>query len=86
MASATNGIPTPNGGTHEGGLRSGVVKAVRNFIETHGRTPKGVSLTAEDIRWWFDLAIDGVGNRRPSNWASALGEVLIDEAQPLGSV
>ena len=45
-----NGIPTPQGGTHEAGLRSGVVKAVRNYIETHGLTPKGVTLTAEDIR------------------------------------
>jgi DNA gyrase subunit B len=45
-----NGIPTPNGGTHEAGLKSGVVKAVRNYIETHALTPKGVTLTAEDIR------------------------------------
>jgi DNA gyrase/topoisomerase IV subunit B len=45
-----NGIPTANGGTHEGGLRSGIVKAVRNYIETHSLGPKGVTLTAEDIR------------------------------------
>ena len=38
------------GGTHEAGFKSGLVKAVRNFIETHGLTPKGVSMTAEDIR------------------------------------
>jgi DNA gyrase/topoisomerase IV subunit B len=50
IRSYVNGIPTANGGTHEAGLRSGVVKAVRNYIETHGLTPKGVSLTAEDIR------------------------------------
>jgi DNA gyrase subunit B/topoisomerase-4 subunit B len=50
VKSYVNGIPTKNGGTHENGLKSGVVKAVRNFIETHGLTPKGVSLTAEDIR------------------------------------
>ncbi len=50
VRSYVNGIPTPNGGTHEAGLRSGLVKAVRNYIETHGLTPKGVSLTAEDIR------------------------------------
>src|ERR1700738_1148883 len=50
VRSYVNGIPTPNGGTHEAGLRSGVVKAVRNFIETHDLTPKGVTLTAEDIR------------------------------------
>jgi DNA gyrase/topoisomerase IV subunit B len=50
VLSFVNGIPTPNGGTHEAGLRGGMVKAVRNYIETHSLTPKGVSLTAEDIR------------------------------------
>jgi DNA gyrase/topoisomerase IV subunit B len=50
LRSYVNGIPTPNGGTHEAGVRSGVVKAVRNYLETHGLTPKGVTLTAEDIR------------------------------------
>jgi DNA topoisomerase IV B subunit len=50
IRSYVNGIPTNLGGTHEAGLRSAVVKAVRNYIETHGLTPKGVSLTAEDIR------------------------------------
>src|SRR5947208_2443570 len=50
VRSYVNGIPTPQGGTHEAGLRSGVVKAVRNYIETHGLAPKGVTLTAEDIR------------------------------------
>ena len=50
VKSYVNGIPTRNGGTHEAGFKAGVVKAVRNYIETHGLTPKGVSLTAEDIR------------------------------------
>ncbi|HYX90864.1 MAG TPA: DNA topoisomerase IV subunit B [Myxococcaceae bacterium] len=50
VRSYVNGIPTSAGGSHEAGLRSGVVKAVRNYIETHDLTPKGVSLTAEDIR------------------------------------
>ncbi len=45
-----NSIPTPFGGTHEAGLRAGVGKAIRNFIETHNLAPKGVSITAEDIR------------------------------------
>jgi len=50
VKSYVNGIPTANGGTHEAGLKAGVVKAVRNYIETHGLTPKAVTLTAEDIR------------------------------------
>ncbi|MBN8466599.1 type IIA DNA topoisomerase subunit B [Corallococcus exiguus] len=50
IRSYVNGIPTNLGGTHEAGLRAAIVKAMRNYIETHGLTPKGVSLTAEDIR------------------------------------
>jgi DNA gyrase subunit B/topoisomerase-4 subunit B len=50
LRSYVNGIPTGSGGTHENGLRAGVGKAVRNYIETHDLTPKGVTLTAEDIR------------------------------------
>jgi DNA gyrase/topoisomerase IV subunit B len=50
IRSYVNGIPTGQGGTHEAGLRGAVVKAVRNYIETHDLTPKGVTLTAEDIR------------------------------------
>src|SRR3954467_14111554 len=50
VRSYVNGIPTGSGGTHENGFRSGLGKAVRNFIETHNLSPKGVTLTAEDIR------------------------------------
>lgn len=45
-----NGIPTPSGGTHENGFRGGLVKAVRNYLGTHEVLPKGVNLSAEDIR------------------------------------
>lgn len=45
-----NGIPTPFGGTHEAGLKSAIVKAVRNYINVHELTPKGLTLTAEDTR------------------------------------
>ena len=50
LRSYVNGIPTGSGGTHETGVRAGLGKAVRNFIETHNLTPKGVTLTADDIR------------------------------------
>jgi DNA gyrase subunit B len=50
LRSYVNGIPTGSGGTHESGLRAGIGKAVRNFIETHNLSPKGVTLVAEDIR------------------------------------
>src|SRR5690606_27301739 len=50
LRSYVNGIPTPSGGTHENGLRAGVAKAVRNYIDVHKLAPRGVNLTAEDIR------------------------------------
>lgn len=45
-----NGIPTVYGGTHEAGLKSAIVKAVRNYINVHDLTPKGLTITAEDTR------------------------------------
>jgi len=50
LRSYVNGIPTGSGGTHENGLRAGLGKAVRNYIDTHNLSPKGVTLIAEDIR------------------------------------
>ena len=50
VKSYVNGIPTGSGGTHENGLRAGIGKAIRNFIDTHNLSPKGVTLSADDIR------------------------------------
>ncbi len=50
VRSFVNGIPTASGGTHENGLKSGIVKAVRNYLATHELLPKNVGVTAEDIR------------------------------------
>jgi len=50
VRSYVNGIPTASGGSHENGFRSGVGKALRNYIETHKLTPKGVTLSSEDLR------------------------------------
>ena len=50
LRSYVNGIPTASGGTHENGLRAGIGKGVRNFIETHALAPKGVTVTSDDIR------------------------------------
>ena len=47
--SYVNLIPTPNGGTHESGLRDGLYSAVKNFVEMHSLLPKGVKLTPEDV-------------------------------------
>ncbi len=45
-----NGIPTPSGGTHENGFKAAINKAVRNFMAAKKIEPKGVTITAEDIR------------------------------------
>ncbi|MFM2002311.1 MAG: gyrase subunit [Planctomycetota bacterium] len=50
VRSYVNGIPTGDGGTHENGFRSGLTKAVRNYVDTHGLTPRGVKISHEDIR------------------------------------
>ncbi|MEM1027086.1 MAG: DNA topoisomerase IV subunit B [Planctomycetota bacterium] len=50
LRSYVNGIPTGSGGSHEAGLRAAINKAVRNFIDTHKLTPRGVKITPDDIR------------------------------------
>jgi DNA gyrase/topoisomerase IV subunit B len=50
IRSYVNGIRTSSGGTHENGFKSGIAKAIRNFIETHDIKVKGVTISAEDIR------------------------------------
>lgn len=47
--SFVNLIPTPAGGTHESGLRSGVFEAVKNFAERLNLVPKNLKLEADDI-------------------------------------
>jgi topoisomerase-4 subunit B len=43
-----NTIPTPEGGTHEAGLRSAITKGIRNFGELTGNK-KASEVTAEDV-------------------------------------
>jgi DNA gyrase subunit B len=50
IRSYANGIPTGSGGTHENGFKQGLAKAIRNHMDTHKLTPKGVKVTADDIR------------------------------------
>jgi topoisomerase IV subunit B len=47
--SYVNLIPTPEGGTHVNGLRTGVADAVREFCEFRNLVPRGVKLTPEDV-------------------------------------
>ncbi|MCP4172787.1 MAG: type IIA DNA topoisomerase subunit B [Fuerstiella sp.] len=50
IRSYVNGIRTHGGGTHENGLKSGLTKAVRNYIDVHNFKPRGVTIAADDIR------------------------------------
>jgi DNA gyrase subunit B/topoisomerase-4 subunit B len=50
VLSFVNGIPTGSGGTHEAGLKNGLTKAVRNYLNVQNLTPKGLTINAEDIR------------------------------------
>lgn len=47
--SFVNLIPTPQGGTHEAGLKDGIFQALKSFIEQHSLSQKGVKLIGDDI-------------------------------------
>jgi DNA gyrase subunit B len=50
IRSYVNGIRTHAGGTHENGFKTAVSRAVKNHMEVHNLQPKGLAITAEDIR------------------------------------
>jgi topoisomerase-4 subunit B len=47
--SYVNLIPTPQGGTHVNGLRTGLTEAVREFCEFRNLLPRGVKLAPDDV-------------------------------------
>jgi len=47
--SYVNLIPTPLGGTHVSGLRTGLLDALREFCEFRNLLPRGLKLTSDDI-------------------------------------
>jgi len=57
VQSYVNGIPTTSGGAHENGIKSGVAKAVRNYLTTHNLVPRGLQISAEDT-FSDDLLLD----------------------------
>jgi topoisomerase-4 subunit B len=50
--SYVNLIPTPLGGTHINGLRTGLLYALKEFCDLRNIIPKGIKLSAEDL--WKD--------------------------------
>ena len=52
--SYVNLVPTPQGGTHVNGLRTGITNALREFCEFRNLLPRGVQLAPEDV--WDGLS------------------------------
>ena len=82
VMSYANGVRTSDGGSHENGLKSAVVKAVRAYMTAKKRTPKGVTLTAEDIREGL-VAILSTYIKEPQFQGQTKGRLSNPEAQSL---
>jgi topoisomerase-4 subunit B len=52
--SYVNLIPTPQGGTHVNGLRTGLTNALREFCEFRSLLPRGIAVAPEDV--WDGLS------------------------------
>lgn len=52
--SYVNLIPTPQGGTHVNGLRTGLTNSLREFCEFRNLLPRGVAIVPEDV--WDGLS------------------------------
>jgi len=52
--SYVNLVPTPQGGTHVNGLRTGLTNAMREFADFRSLVPRGVSIAPEDV--WDGLS------------------------------
>jgi len=49
MESYVNLIPTPQGGTHVNGLRTGLTNAIREFADFRNLVPRGINIAPEDV-------------------------------------
>jgi topoisomerase-4 subunit B len=49
IESYVNLVPTPQGGTHVNGFRSGLTEALREFCEFRSLVPRGIKLAPEDV-------------------------------------
>jgi topoisomerase-4 subunit B len=55
--SYVNLIPTPQGGTHVNGLRTGLTNALREFCDFRNLLPRGVALAPEDVWEGLDFVL-----------------------------
>src|SRR2546423_2299907 len=49
LSSYCNTIPTPDGGTHETGLRSALVRGLKDHAERNGQGKRAASVTSDDV-------------------------------------
>ncbi len=49
LSSYTNTVPTPDGGTHEAGFRSALLRGLKDHAERIGQGKKASSITSEDV-------------------------------------
>jgi len=49
LSSYTNTVPTPDGGTHEAGFRSALLRGLKDHAERVGQGKKASSITSEDV-------------------------------------
>lgn len=82
ILSYANGVRTGDGGSHELGLKQAVVKSVRAYMKAKKFAPKGVTITAEDIREGI-VVILSVYIREPQFQGQTKGRLNNPESQPL---
>src|ERR1700754_2521858 len=49
LSSYTNTVPPPDGGTHEAGFRSALLRGLKDYAERIGQGKKAASVTSEDL-------------------------------------
>ncbi|MDQ8731543.1 DNA topoisomerase IV subunit B [Bradyrhizobium sp. LHD-71] len=49
MSSYTNTIPTPDGGTHEAGMRTAMLRGLKDHAERAGQGKRAATITSEDV-------------------------------------
>src|SRR4030095_5453494 len=49
LSSYCNTMPTPDGGTHEAGLRSALLKGIKDHAERVGQSKRAAAVTGDDV-------------------------------------
>jgi DNA gyrase subunit B len=82
IQSYANGVRTGDGGAHESGMKQAVVKAVRSYMAAKNFAPKGLAISAEDIREGL-VAVLSIYIREPQFQGQTKGRLNNPEAQAL---